>query len=88
MVISTEQYNRIARLLTHDPPIPVKLQFEVKAQYFDDNTDSFNVVGEIPGDAKKDEVVMVGGHLDSWHYGTGATDNGVGAAPPWRPCAF
>ncbi len=80
VVISTEQYNRIVRLLTHNPPVPVKLQFEVKAQFFEDNTDSFNVVGEIPGGAKKDEVVMIGGHLDSWHYGTGATDNGVGAA--------
>jgi hypothetical protein len=80
VMLSTEQYNRIARLLTHDPPVPVKLQFEVKAQYFDDNRDSFNVVGEIPGGAKKGEVVMVGGHLDSWHYGTGATDNAVGAA--------
>jgi Zn-dependent M28 family amino/carboxypeptidase len=80
VMLSTEQYNRIVRLLTHDPPVPVKLQFEVKAQYFDDNRDSFNVVGEIPGGAKKGEVVMVGGHLDSWHYGTGATDNAVGAA--------
>ena len=80
VVVSTEQYNRIVRLLTHNPPIPVKLQFEVKARYFDGDRDSFNVVGEIPGGSKKDEVVMVGGHLDSWHYGTGATDNAVGAA--------
>jgi hypothetical protein len=80
VIVSTEQYNRIVRLLTHDPPVPVKLQFEVKARYIDGDPDSFNVVGEIPGGAKKDEVVMVGGHLDSWHYGTGATDNAVGAA--------
>ena len=79
VILSTEQYNRIARLLTHNPPVPVKLQFEVKARYIDDNPDSFNVTGEIPGTAKKDEVVMLGGHLDSWHYGTGATDNGVGS---------
>jgi Zn-dependent M28 family amino/carboxypeptidase len=58
----------------------VKLQFEVRARYIDDNPDSFNVAGEIPGAVKKDEVVMVGGHLDSWHYGTGATDNAVGSA--------
>jgi carboxypeptidase Q len=80
VVISTEQYNRIARLLTHNPAVPVKLQFEVKAQYIDDAPVSYNVVGEIPGGAKKDEVVMVGGHLDSWHYGTGATDNAIGVA--------
>jgi Zn-dependent M28 family amino/carboxypeptidase len=57
----------------------VKLQFDIKTQ-FDANTDSFNVIAEIPGNAKKDELVMVGGHFDSWHYGTGATDNGAGSA--------
>ena len=77
MSITAEHYNRIARLLEHD--VPVKLQFDIKTQ-FDANTDSFNVVAEIPGNAKKDELVMVGGHFDSWHYGTGATDNGAGAA--------
>ena len=80
VVIATEQYNRIARLLTHNPPVPVKLQFEVKSQYFDGDKDSFNVLGELPGGSKKDEVVLVGGHLDSWHYGTGATDNAIGVA--------
>jgi Zn-dependent M28 family amino/carboxypeptidase len=45
-----------------------------------DGTDSFNVTGEIPGNAKKDELVMLGGHLDSWHGATGATDNGTGCA--------
>ncbi len=80
VVISSEQYNRIARLLTRNPPVPVKLQFEIKAEFFDNKTDTFNVVGEIPGGAKKNEVVMVGGHLDSWHYGPGATDDAVGVA--------
>ncbi|MGA2270804.1 MAG: M20/M25/M40 family metallo-hydrolase [Bryobacteraceae bacterium] len=75
--LTAEHYNRIARLLEHN--VPVKLQFDIKTQ-FDPNTDSFNVVAEIPGNAKKDEVVMVGGHFDSWHYGTGATDNGAGSA--------
>ena len=59
--------------------VPVKLQFDVKTQ-FDPNTDSFNVVAEIPGTTKPNELVMVGGHFDSWHYGTGATDNGAGSA--------
>jgi hypothetical protein len=75
--LTAEHYNRIARLLEHD--VPVKLQFDIKTQ-FDPNTDSFNVIAEIPGTAKKDELVMVGGHFDSWHYGTGATDNAAGSA--------
>jgi hypothetical protein len=77
VAMDAEHYNRIARLLEHH--IPVTLQFEIKASYGDD-VDSFNVIGEIPGNAKKDELVMVGGHFDSWHYGTGATDNGAGSA--------
>jgi len=75
--LTAEHYNRIARLLEHN--VPVKLQFDIKTE-FDPNTDSFNVIAEIPGNAKKDELVMVGGHFDSWHYGTGATDNGAGSA--------
>src|SRR6516164_3844109 len=77
VVMAAEHYNRIARLLEHE--IPVKLQFEIKAS-FDDNVDSFNVIAELPGTARKDELVMVGGHFDSWHYGTGATDNAAGSA--------
>jgi Zn-dependent M28 family amino/carboxypeptidase len=57
----------------------VKLQFDIRTQ-FDPDTDSFNVIAEIPGNAKQDELVMVGGHFDSWHYGTGATDNAAGSA--------
>ena len=78
VVLAAEHYNRIVRLLEHN--VTVKLQFEVKAQFLTDNKDSFNVIAEIPGNARKDELVMVGGHFDSWHYGTGATDNGVGSA--------
>jgi len=77
VAITAEHYNRIARLLQHN--VPVKLSFEIKTE-FDSDTDSFNVIAELPGNAKKDEVVMVGGHFDSWHYGTGATDNAVGSA--------
>jgi carboxypeptidase Q len=77
VVMAAEHYNRIARLLEHQ--LPVKLQFEIKAS-FDESPDSFNVIAELPGNAKKDEVVMVGGHFDSWHYGTGATDNAAGSA--------
>ncbi|MGA2213748.1 MAG: M20/M25/M40 family metallo-hydrolase [Bryobacteraceae bacterium] len=78
VVVTPEHYNRVVRLLDHD--IPVKLEFEIQAQFFDSPTDSFNVIGEIPGGRKKDELVMLGAHLDSWHGGTGATDNATGSA--------
>jgi hypothetical protein len=74
-----EQYNRIARLVQHN--IPVKLEFNIQNQFFNDDPNSFNITGEIPGTGKhKDELVMLGGHFDSWHGGTGATDNGAGSA--------
>jgi len=58
----------------------VKLRLNLLADCPSGNVDSYNVTGEIPGDAKKDELVMVGAHLDSWHSGTGATDNAAGSA--------
>jgi len=76
--MTAEHYNRIARLVEHN--VPVKLQFDIKTQFDTANTDSFNVVADIPGSTKPDELVMVGGHFDSWHFGTGATDNGIGAS--------
>jgi len=76
--ITAEHYNRVARLLENN--VPVKLSFDIKTQFDTANTDSFNVIAELPGASKKDELVMVGGHFDSWHYGTGATDNGAGSA--------
>ena len=78
VVLTPEHYNRIARLLDHK--IPVKLEFNVEARFIDDRMDSVNVIGEIPGGRKRDEVVMIGAHLDSWHSGTGATDNAAGSA--------
>jgi hypothetical protein len=75
--VTAENYNRIARLVEHN--VPVKLTFDIGTEFTKD-TDSFNVIGEIPGTTKPDEVVMVGGHFDSWHYGTGATDNAAGSA--------
>jgi carboxypeptidase Q len=76
--ITAENYNRIARLLEHN--VPVKLSFDIKTQFDMSNTDSFNVIAEIPGATKPNELVMVGGHFDSWHMGTGATDNAAGSA--------
>lgn len=78
VAMTPEHYNRIARLMAHK--IPVKLSFNIQNQIIDENQDSFNIVGEIPGGAKKDEIVMLGGHFDSWHGGTGATDNAAGSS--------
>src|SRR5258706_784115 len=78
VALTPEHYNRIARLL--DRKIPVRLEFDIQARFIDDRTDSVNVVGEIEGGRKKQEVVMIGAHLDSWHGGTGATDNAAGSA--------
>ncbi len=78
VALDSEHYNRIARLIDHK--IPVKLQFNIRNELYEDNLDSVNVVAEIPGTRKKDEIVMLGAHLDSWHSGTGATDNAAGSA--------
>ncbi|HYE65287.1 MAG TPA: M20/M25/M40 family metallo-hydrolase [Pyrinomonadaceae bacterium] len=80
LVLAREHYGRIVRLL--DKNIPVQLEINVQAQTHKEDTNGYNVVAEIPGtDPKlKDEVVMLGGHLDSWHGGTGATDNAAGCA--------
>jgi len=78
VAVTPEHYNRVIRLLQHN--IPVTLEFDIQASFIDSPTDSFNVVGEIPGGSKKDELVMLGAHLDSWHSGTGATDNATGSS--------
>ncbi len=78
VALTPEHYNRVARLLDHK--IPVKLEFDIQAKFLDDRNDSVNVIGDIEGDRKKDEVVMIGAHLDSWQGGTGATDNAAGSA--------
>jgi hypothetical protein len=78
VAITAENYNRIVRLVEHE--VPVKLTFDIKVSFDTTNTDSFNVIADIPGATKPNEIVMVGGHFDSWHMGTGATDNGAGSA--------
>ncbi len=78
VAITPEHYNRIARLIEHK--IPVKLEFDIRTEFLNDTTDSFNLVGDIPGTTKKDELVMLGAHLDSWHGATGATDNATGSS--------
>ncbi len=76
--LEVEQYNRIARLI--EKKIPVTLEFDIESKLLDDTQDSFTVTGELPGTTRKDELVMLGAHLDSWTGGTGATDNGAGSA--------
>jgi len=78
LVVSAEQYNRIVRVV--DRGIPVQLEVNIKARFYDQDPMSYNVIAEIPGTDLKDEIVMVGGCLDSWHTGTGAADNAAGAA--------
>ena len=76
-VISREHYGRMMRML--DRKVPVKVALTVAAR-FTENVDGINVVAELPGTDLNDQVVMLGGHFDSWHSGTGATDNGAGSA--------
>ena len=77
--VAQESYGRIARIL--QKKVAVTLAMDMQNKFFPQNTSSFNVIGEIPGtDPRlKDEVVMIGAHFDSWHSGTGATDNGAGS---------
>ncbi len=78
-VMMIEHYNRLARMLQNH--VPVTLEVNIDTKFTGDHEHGFNTVAEIPGtDAKlKNQVVMVGGHLDSWISGTGATDNGAGS---------
>ena len=78
--LAGEQYNMIVRMLQAN--VPVKLRVNVQSRFYDDDGgNAYNVIAELPGTdpALRDEVVMIGGHLDSWHTGTGATDNADGS---------
>jgi Zn-dependent M28 family amino/carboxypeptidase len=78
MVLSIEQYNRMARLIQAGEKVRMKVSLTM--QWITDDLMGYNTIAEIPGTDKADEIVMIGGHLDSWHAGTGATDNGAGVA--------
>ena len=77
--VSQESYGRISRMLEKN--VPVKLELNMQNTFYPQNTSAFNIIGEIPGTDPqlKDEVVMIGAHFDTWHSGTGATDNGAGS---------
>ena len=80
IALAGEHYNMIARML--DAHLPVKLRVNVQSRFYDDDAgNAYNVIADLPGvdPAVRDEVVMIGGHLDSWHTGTGATDNADGS---------
>ena len=80
VVVSSEQYNRMVRIAQKN--VPVTLEFDIQADFVDADSLGYNIVAEIPGTDKKlkDEIVMLGGHFDSWHAGTGGTDNSSGSA--------
>lgn len=78
LVMAVEHYNRIVRIL--QKKIPVQLRLDVQTRLLDADLNAYNVIGEIPGSDKKNELVMVGAHFDSHHAGTGATDNAAGSA--------
>jgi hypothetical protein len=78
VVLGIEDFNRLARIAKRD--IPIKIRCDLQVQFHTDDPMIPNVIAEIPGTDLADEIVMAGAHLDSWHSGTGATDNGVGCA--------
>ena len=78
VVMRNEDYGRISRLLADTRT--VDLEFEIVNRSYPEGRTSYNTVAEIPGSDKADEVVMLGGHLDSWHSATGATDNAIGCS--------
>lgn len=77
-VVAIEHYNRLWRMVQAGEPVKVALELTVKIH--GDDPMAYNTVAEIPGTDRKDELVMLGGHMDSWHSGTGATDNAAGVA--------
>src|SRR5256884_143129 len=78
VVMSNEDYGRITRILADGTD--VMLEFNIVNRVYPEGKTSYNTVAEIPGTDKADEVIMLGGHLDSWHAATGATDNAIGCA--------
>lgn len=77
-VVTAEHYGRMVRLVEQKQPVRVRI--DLKVAVTDRDVEGGNIVGEINGGARKDEIVMIGAHFDSWHSGTGATDNGAGSA--------
>lgn len=79
IILAVEHYNRIVRIIDEYRE-PATMEVEVRTEFYDKDLRGYNVVAEIPGTDKKDEIVMLGGHIDSWSPGTGAADNAAGVA--------
>lgn len=77
IIVASEHYNRMVRQIQKGQIIKSELTYDVE---FTPAAPGFNVIAEIPGTDLKDEIVMIGAHIDSWHAGTGATDNASGSA--------
>lgn len=78
LVLATEHYGRLVRMV--ERRVPVTVHLDVENRFHADRLDGQNILAEIPGSDRKDELVMLGAHFDSWHAGTGATDNAAGSA--------
>jgi hypothetical protein len=78
ITVAAEDYNRMARMIEQGEKL--KMAADLKVKFNHDDLMAYNTVAEIPGTDLKDDIVMLGAHLDSWHSGTGATDNGAGVA--------
>ena len=80
LVLAAEHYNRIFRLVKNS--IPVNLEINIQNTFFETDSLEYNVIAEIPGTDKnlKNEIVMLGAHIDSWQASTGATDNAAGSS--------
>lgn len=78
VVMAGEHYNRLVRMVRQGEKL--RMAVDLSVRFYDRDPMGYNTIGEIPGSDLKDEVVMVGAHMDSWHSGTGATDNGAGCA--------
>jgi carboxypeptidase Q len=78
VVLSNEDYGRISRVLADGTT--VELEFNIVNRLYPEGKTAYNTISEISGSDKKDEVIMLGGHLDSWHSATGATDNAIGCS--------
>jgi hypothetical protein len=79
VILAAEHYNRVHRIIEEFKE-PAKMEVEVRTEFYDRDQRGYNVVGEIPGTDKAGEIVMLGGHIDSWSPGTGAADNASGCA--------
>src|SRR5206468_1509574 len=78
LVMRNEDYGRITRIMADGTP--VTLMISIQNKEYPEGTTAYNAIGEIPGTDKRDEIVILGGHYDSWHDATGATDNGTGSS--------